>query len=78
MTPDVSFHFALDSFVLPVEQHETKPYCYFSGITFLGQPLSLLPNVPVHFLLVTCHYHSTQTCSIARLHFFSNHGMSLS
>jgi hypothetical protein len=78
MTPDVSFHFALNSFVLSVEQHETKLHCYFFGITFLGQSVVSIAKSPIHFLHVTCHYHPTQTCSIARLHFFSNHGMSLS
>jgi hypothetical protein len=46
MTPDVSFHFALNSFVLSAEQNETKPDCYFFGTTFLGQLLSLSPNFP--------------------------------
>jgi hypothetical protein len=67
MTPDVSFHFALNSFVLSVEQHKTKLHCYFFGITFLGQSVVFIAKSPIHFLHVTCHYCPTQTCSIARL-----------
>ena len=52
MTPDVSFHFALNSFVLSVEQHETNPIVISSG-SHSWVNCCLYRQIPHTFL--TCH-----------------------